>query len=103
MQRFGHDFIDVLKIDVRSAPWLLHSFTTPAQIESYEFQLFDAILADYRDRPLPFGQVRSLASIYSDPLHRAAQLQIEIHANLQTFSSFYRCVRLTEMSSPAQP
>lgn len=69
MKLNGHGFIDVLKvIDCSQAPLsrLYHSLTSrrlQIDIEGAEFDVLTELLKEYKDRPLPFGQ-----------------LQLEIHA-----------------------
>jgi len=55
MKMNGHDFIDVLKID----------------IEGYEFDVLSHLVSEYKDKPLPFGQ-----------------LQLEVHAWSKSFLEF---------------
>jgi len=53
MKMNGHDFIDVLKID----------------IEGYEFAVLASLVKEYEGRPLPFGQLQLEVHAWNKPFH----------------------------------
>ncbi|KAG8937300.1 hypothetical protein FRC02_000070 [Tulasnella sp. 418] len=57
MKQNGHDFIDILKID----------------IEGSEFQVLADLVETYKDRPLPFGQLQLEIHAWSKPFHEVYQ------------------------------